>query len=366
MKAFDISKFRKNVTKNISGVSLGFYDPDTWISTGSYALNYLISGNFNNGIPLGKVTVIAGESGAGKSYIASGNIIRNAQEQGIFVILFDSENALDESWLQALGVDTDENKLMRITASMINDVAKVISDFMKSYKEQYVEVDRTERPKVLFVIDSLGMLLTPADLDQFEKGDMKGNMGHTAKQLKALVKNCVTQFGEWNIGMVATNHTYASQDMFSPDDVISGGSGPIFAASQVIAMKKRKLKAKDGDGDSKKLGSSDTDVIGIKSAIKVIKSRFSKPFESVTVQIPYQTGMNPYSGLFDLFVKKGALLREGNKYFYTDKNGKQWKVSEKEASANKDGILDTIMAEWDDAKYDLTYAQKQLSEEESE
>jgi len=97
-KAFDISKFRKSITKAIDGLGVGFNDPTDWISTGNYALNYLISGDFFKGVPLGKVTVFAGESGAGKSYICSGNIIKSAQEQGIYVILVDSENALDEAW----------------------------------------------------------------------------------------------------------------------------------------------------------------------------------------------------------------------------------------------------------------------------
>ena len=97
-RPFDVSKFRKEITKSIEGLSIGFNDPTDWISTGNYALNYLISGDFNRGVPLGKVTVFAGESGAGKSYICSGNIIKNAQEQGIYVVLIDSENALDEKW----------------------------------------------------------------------------------------------------------------------------------------------------------------------------------------------------------------------------------------------------------------------------
>ena len=107
-KPFDVSKFRKDITKSIDGLSIGFNDPTDWISTGSYALNYLISGEFDKGIPLGKVTVFAGESGAGKSYFVSGNIVKHAQEKDIFVVLIDSENALDETWLKALGVDTDE------------------------------------------------------------------------------------------------------------------------------------------------------------------------------------------------------------------------------------------------------------------
>ena len=62
-KPFDISKFRKSITKSIDGLGVGFNDPTDWISTGNYALNYLISGDFFKGVPLGKVTVFAGESG---------------------------------------------------------------------------------------------------------------------------------------------------------------------------------------------------------------------------------------------------------------------------------------------------------------
>ena len=218
-KPFDVSKFRKSISKSIAGLSIGFNDPTDWVSTGNYALNYLISGDFNKGIPLGKVTVFAGESGAGKSYICSGNIVKHAQEQGVFVVLIDSENALDEDWLKALGVDTSDEKLLKLNMAMIDDVAKTVNDFMGEYRAMAEE----ERPKVLFVIDSLGMLLTPTDVDQFQKGDLKGDMGRKPKALTALVRNCVNMFGSANVGLVATNHTYASQDMFDPDDKISGG-----------------------------------------------------------------------------------------------------------------------------------------------
>ena len=204
-KAFDPTKFRTSLTKSISGMSAGFNDPTDWISTGNYALNYLISGDWNKGVPMGKVTVFAGESGAGKSYICAGNIVKYAQEQGIFVVLIDSENALDESWLHALDVDTSEEKLLKLNMSMIDDVAKTISVFMTDYKAMNEE----DRPKVLFVIDSLGMLLTPTDVDQFQKGDMKGDMGRKPKALTALVRNTVNMIGSYNVGMVCTNHTYA-------------------------------------------------------------------------------------------------------------------------------------------------------------
>ena len=242
MRPFDISKFRKDLTKSIPGVSVGFHDPKTWINSGNYALNYAISGDFTRGIPLGKVTMFAGQSGSGKSFICSGNIVRNAQQNGIFPILIDTENALDENWLKPLGVDTNEDKLLKVNMAMIDDVAKLISDFMKDYKVRFEKVDPEDRPKVLFVLDSLGMLLTPTDVNQFEAGDMKGDMGRKPKALAALVRNCVNMFGEYEVGLVVTNHSYASQDMFDPDDKISGGQGFIYASSIVVAMRKLKLK----------------------------------------------------------------------------------------------------------------------------
>jgi len=327
-KAFDLSKFRKTLTKSIDGLGVGFNDPTDWVSTGNFALNYLISGDFNKGIPLGKVTVFAGESGAGKSYICSGNIIKNAQEQGIYCILIDSENALDEKWLHALGVDTSEEKLLKLNMAMIDDVAKTINEFMKEYKTM------EERPKVLFVIDSLGMLLTPTDVNQFEAGDLKGDMGRKPKALTALVRNCVNMFGNYNVGLVCTNHTYASQDMFDPDDKISGGQGFVYASSIVVAMKKLKLK-EDEDGNKV------SEVNGIRAACKIMKTRYAKPFETLQVKIPYETGMNPYSGLVDMFEKAGLLKQSGNRLEWVDpETGEAHKFYRKEW---KDDKLDMVM-----------------------
>ena len=342
-KPFDVSKFRKDITKSIDGLSIGFNDPTDWISTGNYALNYLISGDFEKGIPLGKVTVFAGESGAGKSYFVSGNITKHAQEQGIFVVLIDSENALDEQWLHALGVDTSEDKLLKLSMAMIDDVAKTISTFMSDYKTLAVE----DRPKVLFVIDSLGMLLTPTDVDQFNKGDMKGDMGRKPKALTALVRNCVNMFGAHNVGMVCTNHTYASQDMFDPDDKISGGQGFVYASSIVVAMKKMKLKEDEA-------GNKISDVRGIRAGCKVMKTRYAKPFEGVQVKIPYETGMNPYSGLVDMAEKKGLLVKSGNRLMFEPKGGEPILQFRKAWESNENGCLDQLMLSFVDTEEEVS------------
>jgi hypothetical protein len=183
------------------------------------------------------------------------------------------------------------------------------------------------------------MLLTPTDVNQFEAGDLKGDMGRKPKALTALVRNCVNMFGSLNIGLVATNHTYASQDMFDPDDKISGGQGFIYASSIVVAMRKLKLKE---DEDGNKI----SEVKGIRAACKIMKTRYAKPFESVQVKIPYESGMNPYSGLVDMFEGKGLLAKEGNSLKYTLADGTVIKQFRKAWERNDDGSLDKVMADF--------------------
>ena len=102
-------------------------------------------------------------------------------------------------------------------------------------------------------------------------------------------------------------------------------------------MKKLKLKE---DEDGKKV----TDVRGIRAGCKVMKTRYAKPFEGVQVKIPYETGMNPYSGLVDLFEKKGLLNQQGNRLKYVDSSGKEMLEYRKDWSGEK---LDIIMSDFD-------------------
>lgn len=486
-RPFDISKFRKQLTKSIEGLGIGFNDPTDWISTGNYALNYLISGDFYKGVPLGKVSLFFGESGclpkfasvrvkhesgeveditvnelryiwknilietpdgfqkitnwfnkgflpmvevttesglvtrcatnhllqttsdgwisaefalnntvitinsvkdavvsvvnkspdecfdftidheshrywgdgfsshnSGKSYICSGNVIKNAQQQGIFPILIDTENALDEKWLQDLGVDTSEDKLLKLSVAMVDDAAKTISEFMKSYKE----MPEDQRPKVLFIIDSLSMLLVPSDTNQFAEGQIsKGNLGIKPKALFALVRNCINLLANENVGLCCSAHSYASQDPYNPDQIISGGQGFVYASSIVVSMKKLKLKEDEE-------GNKTTTVNGIRAGCMVTKSRYSKPFQKIEVQIPYDTGMSPTSGLFELFDEKKLISKEGNRYAYTDLKGEVHKYFRKEWNKNENGILDLVMSEFQEKE--KLYGKKILQQEEVE
>ena len=344
-RPFDLAKLRKNIDKSIPGLSYGFNDPKTWLNTGCYALNYLICNDFKGGIPLeGKFTMFAGDSGSGKSYLASGNIIKDAQKKGVFPLLIDTENALDESWLKALDVDTSEDMMMKVTAAKVDDVAKLIGDFITLYKADNDSKPYAERAKVLIILDSLGMLITENQEKQFNEGDQKGDMGIKAKQITAMLRVTMAKIASQPIGLLATNHVYDSQNKYEPDK-IAGGNMVEYASSVIIQMNKLLLKEDENGKDLEK-----GVIAGIKASTVVRKSRYAKPFERLQVNIPYTEGMDPYSGLFDLFLKKGLLNKVGNSYEYTSRaTGEVFKEMRK--NYKKSGLFDTIMEErplWDE------------------
>jgi len=77
-----------------------------------------------------------------------------------------------------------------------------------------------------------------------------------------------------------------------------------------------------------------------------MKTRYAKPFESVQVKNPYETGMNPYSGLVDMFEGKDMLKKEGNSLVYTITGGEIIKKFRKAWERNEDNCLDKVMADF--------------------
>ena len=121
--------------------------------------------------------------------------------------------------------------------------------------------------------------------------------------------------------------------------IVSHNSGFIYASSIVIAMDKLKLKT-DADGNKT------SKVHGIRSKCKIMKTRYSKPFENVELEIPYETGLDPFSGMFEYILSKEVIVRNGNKYTYVDYDGNEHKYFEKEYKKNTNGIYDLILSEW--------------------
>lgn len=129
------------------------------------------------------------------------------------------------------------------------------------------------------------------------------------------------------------------------DGLVSHNSGFIYASSQVIAMKKLNLKEDDE-------GNKTTTIQGIRSAIKVVKTRFTKPFETMQMKIPYNVGIDPFSGLIDYFEEKGVFTKDGNRLKWVSVDNEEVKMFRKEWNAI-DGrkVLLRVMEEYELANY---------------
>lgn len=330
----DRAVLKKITERTLKVGSVGLADPVAWLNTGNYALNRHISGRWDRGIPLGKLTLLAGESGSGKSLIASGNIVREAQKEGFEdIVLFDTEGAFTTEWFEALGVDPSPEKLFYSNANLVEEIASWLVEYVQAYREEYRKLPHEERPKSLIVIDSLGMLVTREDIKKASTGETTAH-GHRAKMINSMMRTVIGMLTHTNIGVVVTNHTYKSQDIFVRQDQISGGTTQLFAADIIITMNKKKLR----DTDDGALPA------GIVSVCEVRKTRHTQPNMKISIEIPYKSGMDPYSGLVESLERDGLLVKSGNRLEWTCPETKEVvRMYRKDFEANAEGILDRIM-----------------------
>lgn len=279
-----LNDFNKTVDK-LDGVGRSSMPPRYWYSTGNYVLNKIISGSYFKGIPQGRVTTLAGPSASGKSFV-TGNVVREAQKAGAYTLVIDSENALDDDFMKAIGVDVDNN-YNYVAVTTIAQTQKVISTFLKGYKKEYGTAE--DAPQILICLDSLSMLLTDTELDNYDKGVQKGDQGQRNKQLKAMMRAFVQDIKDLNVTFVNTVQVYKNQDVMNGEGVWIVPDAVKYSASQIVLLTKLKLKE-----------TGSRDVEGIRMKCEGYKTRFTKPFQTVTIEVPYETGIDPYNGLLDV------------------------------------------------------------------
>lgn len=300
--SFDFLKDFEKDLESMDTVGTSSQPPRYWYSTGNYVLNRIISGSFMNGIPQGRVTDLAGPSGAGKSFI-SANLVAAAQRQGAYCLVIDSENALDDEFMSKIGVNVDENyKYLGVTT--IPEVTRIVSSFLKAYEKQ--EGKGEDAQQVLILIDSLDMLMTETEREHFSKGDSKGDQGQKNKQLKAMLRTFVQAIKHLNVAMICTSQVYKNQDVMNGEGLWIVSDAVKYACSQIILIQKRKLKDESA-------GAKVGDFAGVRMICEGYKTRFTKPFQKVEIEVPYDTGMDPLSGLKDIAVKAGVLDKRGSR-----------------------------------------------------
>lgn len=297
--------FLNGVTKDLekAGIEVGSSEPPRyWFSTGNYVLNKVISGSFLKGIPQGRITCFTGPSGAGKSFLAA-NAMREAQKQGAHIVVLDSENALDDDFVGKIGVDVTEGYTY-VSVDTIAQTKKVASSIIKGYKEEYG--NDPNAPKLIIFIDSLDMLMTETEQEHFDKGVSKGDQGQRSKQLKAMLRELVQAVKRPNISMVVTAQVYKNQDVMNGEGVWIVSDAIKFSLSQIVLLTKLKLKE-----------TGSREVMGIRMKCEGYKTRFAKPYQTVTIEVPYDTGMDPYNGLLDVAVGVGVCTKKGSRYCIT-------------------------------------------------
>lgn len=293
-----LKDFKKKVEK-LSGVNVGISTPGAWTSTGNYALNKILSGSFFKGIPEGRITAFAGPSGGGKSFISS-NILKQAQLGGAHLVILDSENAIDVEFLQKIGVDTSEEKLTYLAVGTIEEVNSICSDFFSGYEKEYGRFNYNA-PKIFFLLDSLAMLSTETEEVNYSKdGTIKADQGIRSKRTKSMLRMILSRITRLPVTFLFTDHVYP-QDPKAGDGLWAITNSTRFFPSIIGLVTRLKLK-------------DETEVIGVRMRIETYKSRFSKLGSRIEIEVPYSTGMSPYSGLLDMLEVDGVITKSGAWY----------------------------------------------------
>ena len=300
-------------------------DVDSFIDTGSYSFNALLSGSIYGGLPGNRITAIAGEAATGKTFFALG-VVKSFLEadKDAGVIYFESESALTKDLVEARGIDSKR--------MVVVPVATVQEFRHQSIKviDKYLEQDEDKRKPLMFVLDSLGMLSTTKEMEDTAEGKETRDM--TRSQIvKAAFRVLTLKLGKAKVPMIMTNHTYDVIGSMFPQKEMGGGSGLKYAASNIVYLSKR--KEKDGK-----------EIIGNVIHCKNYKSRLTKENAMIDVRLTYDKGLDQHYGLLDLAVKYGIFksvstrieLPDGSKQYAKTINNEPNKFFTKEVLAQID------------------------------
>jgi len=298
--------FIKDLLKDIGDehaiLAADIKEDETFVDTGSYIFNALVSGSINGGISGNKITAIAGESSTGKTFFALA-VVRSfldANPDGI-VVYYDTESAITRALLEERGIDTSRVVVMNIvTIEQFRTKALQCVD-------KYLKLDESERQPMLFVLDSLGMLSTEKEIGDALIDKQVKDMTKPAL-VKGAFRMLTLKLGQANVPLIVTNHTYDVIGSYVPTKEMGGGSGLKYAASTIIYLSKK--KEKDGK-----------EVIGNIIKAKTAKSRLSKENQEVTIRLYYdERGLDRYYGLLELGELGGLWENKAGRY---EINGKK-------------------------------------------
>ena len=274
------------------GVAAG--DVDSFVDTGSYIFNALLSGSLKGGLPKNKITALAGESATGKTFFALGMVKQFLEDHPeAAVIYFESESALTKDMIEERGIDS--NRIVIVPVVTVQEFRNQSLNIL----DKYLETDESERPPMMFVLDSLGMLSTTKEIEDTAEGKETRDMTR-AQITKGAFRVLTLKLGRAKVPMIVTNHTYDVIGSMFPQKEMGGGSGLKYAASSIIFLSKR--KEKDG-----------SEIIGNIIHCKNAKSRLTVENRMVDVRLTYDKGLDRYYGLLDLALAFDVFKKQGTR-----------------------------------------------------
>ena len=291
-----INEIVKDIGNEYATIASNIDETETFVDTGSLIFNALISGSCHGGISANKITAIAGESSTGKTFFSLA-VVRSFLDSNpdAIVVYYDTESAITRSLLDERNIDTGRVVVMNVVT---------IEEFRTKALQcvdKYLKVSEGERPPMMFVLDSLGMLSTEKEIGDALADKQVRDM--TKSQLiKGAFRMLTLKLGQANVPLIVTNHTYDVIGSYVPTKEMGGGSGLKYAASTIIYLSKK--KEKDGK-----------EVIGNIIKAKTAKSRLSKENQQVEVRLYYdERGLDRYYGLLELGEAGGLWKNVAGRY----------------------------------------------------
>jgi recombination protein RecA len=274
-------------------------DLTDFISTGNTMLDIAISNRPNGGIAAGRITELTGLEASGKSLVGA-SLIATTQKRGGVAVLIDTENAVNDDFFTAVGVDM--KKLVYVQHDTVEDIFDSIVNIIEK-----VRAAAKKDKLVTIVVDSVAAASTKTEM----AADFNKDGYATAKSIiiSKAMRKITNLLGREKIALVFTNQLRQKMNApaFSDPYTTSGGKAIGFHASTRIRLSQIG-KLKDSVGN----------IIGITTKAVITKNRLGPPYREAEFNIYFNRGIDDYSSWLEVLKDNGIIKQSGAWYSYEE------------------------------------------------
>lgn len=271
-------------------------DLTEWVSTGSSLLDLAISNRPNGGFPVGRIVELQGMEASGKSLIMA-HVLANTQKAGGLAVYIDTENALSEEFLRAIGVNVAD--MLYLPMETIEDIFEAVENIIETVRKS------SKNRLVTIVIDSVSAATTKVEQDaDFDKDGWATTKAILMSKAMRKITNII---GKQRVLLLAASQLREKMGvMFGEKYTTSGGKALGFHASCRVRLK--------GVGKLKSGTGAKEQIVGVQTEATVIKNRMGPPFRKATFDIYFNSGIDDHNSWLKL-LKDYSLVKTGGAYY---------------------------------------------------